>query len=183
MKKVIIAAIINLIFGVVIGAIGAIMFFVPEMSRGMLMIQENEIIEQIDGARNAYYYQTPEIAEWALNHVIRSLNELIEERSIEENDKPACFLIDPKEELYFAHGRLAILYKNSGDMEQYSDHMTQAIESYPHKKEDLTAEKVIERINAIDQNFKKRIATAKDPNATVGVFDAELLELFQEEEK
>lgn len=79
-----------------------------------------------EAAEDAYYNQPKEVAVWALENYIKTLNELKKERSHAEAENP-YFILSPDTDLVFAHARLGKLYKQMGNDEKSRHHFDQAI--------------------------------------------------------
>ena len=74
----------------------------------------------------AYHNQPNQVAVWALESYINTLNRLIEERSHANVENPYAFLT-PIDSLVIAHTRIGQLCKKMGDVEKSKYHLQQAM--------------------------------------------------------
>ena len=126
MKKTIIITIITVIIGFTAGGIIAISYFAPGMSSAMFMLQEVEIAMMEEAAVQAYSDEPNEVAVWALENHIKTLNRLKEERSSAEVEDPYV-IISPDQSLVLTHTRLGLLYKKMNNQLKSTHHFEQAM--------------------------------------------------------
>jgi len=156
MKKNIVIFVLGLILGVVFSAAIAILYYTPKLASSMFMLQEKEIVMQGETSYEAYLNDKPSIAIWAIRKHIDSLNRVKEELSSAETDN-RYFMLSPDVDLFFAHGRLGILYKKIGNDEKSKFHFKQAIShKNTGKKKIETEEDLIPLISKIDENMKSK---------------------------
>ena len=115
-----------LVTGCVLGTILSMAYFGHKLAAGMFMLQEKEICEMGETAVDACYNQPNEVAVWALESYIKTLNKVKEERSHARVENP-YFMLSPDTELVFTHARLGKLYKQMGNAEKSRHHFEQAI--------------------------------------------------------
>lgn len=115
-----------LLIGCVLGSILSMAYLGRSISKGMFMLQEEEIFKIGEAAEEAYYNQPNEVAVWALENYVDTLNELKKERN-PAGVKDCYFLLSPDTDLVFAHSRLGKLYEQMGNAEKSSYHFEQAI--------------------------------------------------------
>jgi hypothetical protein len=118
--------ILGLVLGCVLGVFITMAYFGKTMATGMFMLQEKEISQIGEASEDAYHNQPSEVAVWALENYVKTLNELKEERS-SLNVKNPYFILSPGTDLVFAHARLGKLYKQLGNDEKCRYHFEQAI--------------------------------------------------------
>ena len=126
MKKTIIFTLLAIVIGCIIGFIGAMAYCGPGVATMMFTLQEMEISEFENSAVNAYYNQPAEVAIWALEKHICTLNRVKGERSSAKVENP-FFMLTPNLSLVFAHGRIANLYKKLNNPKKYKFHFDKAM--------------------------------------------------------
>jgi hypothetical protein len=100
---------------------------------------------------DAYYNQPAEVAVWALENYISTLNRLKEERASFEVENP-YFLLRPDPSIVFSHARLGQLYKKLNNTGKHKYHFEQAMS----KSKEInfpafdTEEKLIDFIHRVD---------------------------------
>ena len=117
MKKTIIFTLLGFVIGLALGYIITMAFTGYKIASVMFILQEGEIIEMEEVAVQAYYNEPNEVAVWALENYIKTLNRLKEERSSAEFENLYIILI-PSQSLMFSHARLGQLYKKLGNVEK-----------------------------------------------------------------
>ena len=141
-----------LAIGCVLGAILSMAYFGHKLATGMFMLQEKEIVKMGETAVDAYYNQPNEVASWALENYIKTLNKVKEERNHEGVENP-YFILSPDTDLVFAHARLGKLYKQMGNAEKSRYHFEQAIShsKYAKLKCFNTEEDCVKMLDALDK--------------------------------
>ena len=152
MKKTIIFTLLGFVIGLALGYIVTMAFAGYKIASVMFMLQEKEIIKMEEVAIQAYYNEPNEVAVWALENHIKTLNRLIEERSTADVENPYVFLT-PIQSLAFAHTRIGELCKKMGDVEKSKYHFEQAIVHIKNTnlKFIKTEEDLINFVNNLDQ--------------------------------
>jgi len=152
MRKTIIFTLLGFVIGLAVGFIITAAFSGDKMARVMFMLQEGEIIEMEDAAVQAYHNQPNEVAIWALENHIKTLNRLKEERSSAEVENP-YFILSPTQSLVLTHTRLGQLYKKMGYVEKSKHNFEQAMSNIKNArlKAVKTEEDLIALINRLDQ--------------------------------
>jgi hypothetical protein len=144
--------VLGFVIGCVLGVILSMTYFGRTFAIGMFTFQEKEIFNQGEAAEDAYYNEPNEVAVWALTTYIKTLNELIKERSPAKVKNP-YLLLDPDIDLFLAHARLGKIYKQMGKTEESKYHFEQAI---THKKRtDLTEEYCMKFLDEMDKLHSK----------------------------
>lgn len=126
MKKTIILTLLGFVVGLAIGCIATMTYYGHSLATFMLSSQEREIFEMEEASVKAYYDQPAEVAIWALENYISTLNRLKEERASAEVENP-YFLLRPDHSLIFSHARLGQLYKKLNNTEKHKYHLEQAM--------------------------------------------------------
>ena len=126
MWKMIGLVVLCLMLGCVLGGILIMAYSGHTLATGMFMLQEKEVFKIGEAAENAYYNQPNEVAVWALENYVKTLNELKEERNPAKVKNP-YFILSPDTDLVFAHLRLGKLYKQMGSDEKSRYNFEQAI--------------------------------------------------------
>jgi len=160
MKKTIIFSLLALVIGIVTGLVGGIAYFGPGMARSMFMFQEAEVVRFEEAAVDAYHNQPTEVAIWALEYNINTMNMFKEQRASADTEDPYV-LLTPDISLVFSHARLSQLYKKLNNEDKYKYHVEKAIaiNNDTRKYKIDTEEKLIDIINRLDaasQNKKDR---------------------------
>ena len=156
MKKTIIFTLLGLVIGLAIGFIMAIAFFGHTMASGMFMFQEKEVFAMEEAAIQAYYKEPSEVAVWALENYIKTLNRLEEERSSTEVENP-YLLLSPAQSLIFTHARLGELYKKLGNVEKSRYNFERAMSNIenPMLKVIKTEEDLVALIHRLDKEIRQ----------------------------
>lgn len=150
--------ILCLVTGFILGYILTMANYGRKLATGMFMLQEKEICKMGVAAEDAYYSQPNEVAVWALENYIKTLNEVKEERSQTGVENP-YFILSPDIDLVFAHARLGKLYKQMGDAENSRYYFEQAISHSKHtkmKKLD-TEEDCMRMLDELDKTRSKNL--------------------------
>ena len=144
--------------GCALGVILSMASFGHKLATGMFMLQENEIVEMGETAVDAYYNPPNEVASWALENYIKTLNKVKEERNHEGVENP-YFILSPDTDLVFAHVRLGKLYKQMGNAEKSRYHFEQAIShsKYTKLKRFNTEEDCVRMLDALDKAHSKSL--------------------------
>lgn len=79
MKKTIILTLLGFVIGLAIGCIATMAFLGHKLASSMFVLQEKKIFEMEEASVKAYYDQPAEVAIWALENYISTLNKLKEE--------------------------------------------------------------------------------------------------------
>jgi len=147
-----------LAIGCVLGVILSTVYFGHKLATGMFMLQEKEIFEMGETAEDAYYNQPNEVAVWALESYIKTLNKVKEERSHAGVENP-YFILSPDTDLVFAHARLGKLFKQMGDTEKSRYHFEQAIShsKYTKLKCFNTEEDCVRMLDTLDKMHSKSL--------------------------
>jgi tetratricopeptide (TPR) repeat protein len=122
----VVLVILCLVIGCILGGVLTMAYLGHNMAQAMFMLQEKEIFEMGEAAKDAYYNQPNEVAVWALENYIKILNELKEERSPAKVKNP-YIILDPDTDLVFTHARLGKLYEQMGNAEKSEYNFKQAI--------------------------------------------------------
>ena len=154
MKKTIIFTLLGFVIGVALGHIITMASQGYEIASAMFMLQEKEIFEMEEAAVQAYYNEPNEVAVWALENHIKTLNRLKEERSSAEVENP-YFIFPPFQPLVFTHTRLGQLYKKMGYIEKSRHNFEQAMSNIENAglKGIKTEEDLIAFMNRLDQQI------------------------------
>lgn len=115
-----------LVIGCVLGVVLNTAYLGHKVARAMFLLQEKEIFKIGEAAEDAYYNQPNEVAVWALENYVKTLNDLKEERGHAGVENP-YIILSPDTDLVFAHARLGKLYKQMGNAEKSEYHFKQAI--------------------------------------------------------
>jgi hypothetical protein len=158
------SVVLCLVIGCILGAIPSIVYLghkVPKLATMMFMLQEKEISQMGIAAEDAYYNQPNEVAVWALESYIKTLNNLKQERSLTRIKNP-YFILTPDTDLVFAHARLGKLYKQMGDAEKSQYHFEQAISHSKYAKLKCfnplnTEEDCVKMLEALDKVHSKSL--------------------------
>jgi len=147
-----------LAIGCILGGILSTAYLGHKVATGMFMLQEKEIFEMGEAAEEAYYNHPNEVAVWALESYIKTLNKVKEERSPAEVENP-YFILSPDTDLVFAHARLGKLYKKMGNAEKSRYHFEQAIShsKYAKVKWLNTEEDCVRMLDALDKARSKSV--------------------------
>jgi tetratricopeptide (TPR) repeat protein len=148
--------ILGIVIGCVLGVFLSMAYMGHTMATGMFALQEKEIFNIGEAAENAYYNEPNEVAAWALENYIKTLNELKEERKSAEVKNP-YFTLAPDIDLLFAHARLGKIYKQLGNDEKARYHFEQAL-SYSKNtelKSINTQEDCLKILDALDASHNK----------------------------
>lgn len=154
-KKTIVFPIIGLVIGIVLGGIGSMAFFGKSLARAMFMLQEAEVLRNENSAIQAYLNESPEVGIWALENYINSMNQVIKEREIEDNQH-VFVLIKPTITLRYAHVRLALLYEKTGNDSKRKENFDKAFEYYDSMKieRELLEKRLIELVTKLDSQYE-----------------------------
>ena len=140
-------AILCLVIGFGLGFIFSAAYFGHVAATSMFLLQEKEIFELEEATEKAYYNQPNEVAIWALENYIDTLNKLKEERSSADVENP-YFILSPDYSLAIAHARLWKLCKEMNNSEKSRYHLEQAIS---HCKPIATEEDLIRLLANLDR--------------------------------
>jgi len=156
MRKTIIFTLLGFVIGLAVGFIITVAFFGPKMAQAMFMLQEAEICEMEDAAVQAYHNQPNEVAIWALENYIKTLNKLKEQRSSADVENP-YLILSPAQSLVLTHARLGQLYKKMGHVEKSKHNLEQAMSNIENAglKVIKTEEDLIAFINRLDEKIKQ----------------------------
>ncbi len=147
-------------FGIVTGCVLGIILSMSYMGRtlatGMFLLQEKEILNIGQAAEDAYHNEPNQVAVWALENYIKTLNNLKEERKPAKVKNP-YFILTPDIDLLFAHARLGKIYKQMGNDEKSRYHFEQAISHSKNTKfKSLNTQEDCEKmIDALDKSHIK----------------------------
>ncbi len=147
-----------LAIGFVLGVILTLAYSGHKLATGMFMLQEKEIFKVGEVAEDAYYNQPNEVAIWALESYIKTLNEVKEERSHAGVENP-YFILSPDIDLVFAHARLGKLYKQMSNAEKSRYHFEQAMShsKYTKMKGLNTEEDCVRMLDSLDTVHSKSL--------------------------
>jgi L-ribulose-5-phosphate 3-epimerase UlaE len=150
-------AVLGPVIGCVLGVVLSMAYLGRTMATGMFMLQEKEILNIGEAAEDAYYNEPNEVAVWALENYIKTLNELKEERKPAKVKNP-YFILTPDIDLLFAHARSGKIYKQMGNDEKSQYHFEQAISHSKNTrlKSLNTQEDCLKMLDAIDKSHIKR---------------------------
>jgi len=156
MRKTIIFTLLGFVIGLAVGHIVTLAFFGYKTARAMFMLQEKEIFEMEDATVQAYHNQPNEVAIWALENHIKTLNRLKEERSSAGVENP-YFILSPAQSLVSTHTRLGQLYKKMGYVEKSKHNFEQAMSNIENArlKAIKTEEDLIALIKRLDQEIEQ----------------------------
>lgn len=118
--------VLGLAGGCVLGVFISMAYMGRTLAIGMFSLQEKEIFNIGQAAEDAYYNEPNQVAVWALENYIKTLNNLKEERKPATVKNP-YFILTPDIDLLFAHARLGKIYKQMGNDEKSRYHFEQAI--------------------------------------------------------
>ena len=119
-----------LVIGCVLGGILSMAYLGHNLATGMFALQEKEIFNIGEAAKDAYYNEPNEVAVWALENYVKTLNELKKEHAPAKTKNSyyiPYYILSPDIDLVFAHIRLGKLYKQIGNAEKSRYHFEQAI--------------------------------------------------------
>lgn len=158
MWKKIVLGVACLVVGFVLGGIISMAYMGHTISKAMFLLQEKEIFKMGEAAEEAYYNEPNEVAVWALENYIKTLNEVKEERAPAGVENP-YFVLTPDSDLVFTHLRLGKLYKKMGNEEKSRYHFEQAISQSKHTKiKGLdTEEDCVKMLEALDKIRGERL--------------------------
>ncbi|MHC4115461.1 MAG: hypothetical protein ACYSSL_09120 [Planctomycetota bacterium] len=156
MKKTIIFTLLGFVIGLALGYIGTMASTGYKIASAMFMLQEKEIIEMEEVAVQAYYNEPNEVAVWALENHIKTLNRLKEERSSSGVEDPYWILF-PAQSLVFTHARLGQLYNKMGCIEKSKHNFEQAMSNLENAnlKAIKTGEDLVAFINRLDKEIRQ----------------------------
>jgi hypothetical protein len=97
-----------------------------KVAQGMFLLQEMEVIHMQEAAMQAYFNESNEVAVWALENCVETLNRLTDERSPADVENPFIMLV-PDQFFVLSHARLGLLYKKMGEVEKSKYNFDQAI--------------------------------------------------------
>ena len=152
---------IGLAAGFVLGCILTMAYNGYTMATAIFMFQEKEIYEMEEAAIGAYHNQPNEVAIWALENYINTLNRLQQERSYTEAENP-YFILNPEWSLMLSYARLGQLYKKTGETEKSQNNFEQAL-SYGKRLEVKGLDKeedVVELLNKLDKHRNENLKEA-----------------------
>lgn len=154
-KKTIAFTIIGLVIGIVLGSIGSMAYLGPTLTRAMFLLHETELFRNEDSAIQAYLNESPEVGIWALENYVNTMNQVIKEREIEDNQH-VFVLIRPKITLRYAHVRLALLYEKTGNNLKRKENFDKAFEYCDSMKieRELLEERLIEVVTKFDSQYQ-----------------------------
>jgi hypothetical protein len=157
-KKTIIFSLLALVIGITTGLVGGMAYFGHGMASFMVMVQESGIIEFEEAAVDAYRNQPTEVAIWALEHNINSINEIKDQRASADVEDP-YILLTPDISLVFSHGRLSQLYKKMNNEDKHKYHLDKAMALFKetHLPGFDSEDKLIDFINKLDAASHKEV--------------------------
>jgi len=118
--------VLGLVIGCVFGIVLSMAYTGRTLATGMFMLQEKEIFKIGEAVEDAYYNEPNEVAVWALENYIKTLNNLKEERKPAKVKNP-YFILSPDPDLVLSHARLGKLYKQMGNTEKSHYNFEQTI--------------------------------------------------------
>jgi tetratricopeptide (TPR) repeat protein len=146
----------GIVIGCILGAVLSMSYMGRTLARGMFLLQEKEIFSMGEAVEDAYCNEPNEVAVWALENYIKTLNNLKEERKSISVKNPYLTLT-PDMDLFLAHARLGKIYKQLGNDEKSQYHFEQAI-SYSKNsqcKSVNTQEDCLKMLDAFDKSHIK----------------------------
>jgi len=159
MLKKIVFAFVFIVIGALIGGVGVMAAMGHHMSRGMLMLQEWDLIKIQDAAEDAYKNQPPEVGIWALNFYLDFFDGIIEQRidavGDEDYKDEDVFLFSYPGDKWLSYVQLAVLYDRLGDTENRDEAIQKAKEIRFFKAENADEEmmKLIDKMSReLDEN-------------------------------
>ena len=154
-KKTIAFTITGLVIGIGLGSIGSMVYLGHKVATVMFMLHETELVRNEDSAIQAYLNESPEVGIWALENYINSINQVIKEREIEDNQH-VFFIVKPTITLRYAHVRLALLYEKTGNDLKRKENLGKAFEYCDSMKieRELLEERLIEVVTKFDSQFQ-----------------------------
>jgi tetratricopeptide (TPR) repeat protein len=157
MRKTIIFTVLGFAIGLALGCIITMASTGYKIATAMFMLQEKEIYEMEEAAVQAYHNQPNEVAIWALENYIKTLNRLKEERSSAEVENP-YLILSPAQSLVLTHARLGQLYKKMGYVEKSKHNFEQAMANIESAglKAIKTEEDLIALIKRLDQEIEQK---------------------------
>ena len=144
--------ILCLVIGCILGGVLSMAYLGHNLATAMFMLQEKEIVEMGEAVEDAYYSQPNEVAVWALESYIKTLNKVKEERGHAGVEDP-YLILSPDTDLVFAHARLGKLYKQLGNDEKSQSNFEQAISLSKNTKLKCinTEEDCLKTLDALDK--------------------------------
>ena len=157
MRKTIIFTLLAFVIGLALGYIITMAFTGYKIASAMFMLQEQEILEMEEVAVQAYYNEPNEVAVWALENHIKTLNRLKEERSSSDVENP-YFILFPAQSLVCTHARLGQLYKKMSCVEKSKHNFEQAMSNIENAKLKAikTEEDLVALINRLDKEIRQQ---------------------------
>jgi len=154
-KKTIAFTITGLVIGIGLGIIGSITYLGRELATNMFILHDMELAMNENSTIQAYLNESPEVGIWALENYIKTMNRVIKERKV-DNNQPSFMMIRPEPTLRFAHARLALLYEKTGNDLKRKENFEKAFEycESMKMKRELLEEKLIELVTKLDSQFK-----------------------------
>jgi tetratricopeptide (TPR) repeat protein len=112
--------------GAVIGGAAVFELVMPTMVKSVFLIQEKEIFELGEAAKEAYFNEPNETAVWALKTYIKSMDKIEAERQAADANK-IYVLLSPDDKV-IARARLGCVYYRIGQMEKAQEQFKLATE-------------------------------------------------------
>lgn len=156
MKKTFIFTLLGFVIGLALSHILTMVYSGYKISSAMFMLQEKAVFEMEEATVQAYYNEPNEVAVWALENYIKTLNRLKEERSLTCVENPYFFL-SPAQSLVCTHARLGQLYKKMGCVEESKHNFEQAMSNIENAelKAIETEEDLVALINRLDKDIRQ----------------------------
>jgi hypothetical protein len=144
MKKKIILMVSIFIIGLIVGSIGAVIYFGNTINKTDNISSMIYIADLKGRAFQAYKNEKPEVGIWALKNLAQVLEKRLE---IEDETKATQF------DLALTYGRLAIKLKSIGDISGYEENLNKALSfiQQASPEEDHTEQKIIDFVNKSDE--------------------------------
>ncbi|MFH1857024.1 MAG: hypothetical protein ABH836_07390 [Candidatus Omnitrophota bacterium] len=155
-KKTIII-ILCLLFTGSIGYIFAVMRFGFSTAKTMFMLQEREIWQFGEAAKEAYFKEPSIIGIWALENYINVLNRVKLERSSSKKENP-YFMLSPNRDIMISHTRIALLYKKMQNQSEYKVHIKEALLFFNNGN--AIEEELLEFVRKLDEKTKNKLHEA-----------------------
>jgi len=154
-KKAIFVSLTAFVIGLAIGGIATMAYSGFKFSSTIFMFQEREIFEMEAASEKAYYEQPAEVAIWALENYISTLNRVKEERGSAGAESP-YFILSPDRSLIYSHARLGQLYKKLNNDEKQKYHFDMAMSKSKEIKFPKfdTEEQLVDFIHRLDSETK-----------------------------
>lgn len=117
LKKIGLVA-LGLAVGLLIGGVGVMAHYGYSLARGMIMLQEADLVRAEEAATQAYLNEAPEVGIWAMEDYLAFFEDVIAQRMAAVEEKHAqgdVFVLARPEMRWVSYVRLALLYEKADD--------------------------------------------------------------------